>query len=212
MTPLKVARAKNYIERNADSYVVAWADESEIDRINILNSTMKSMFRCLNALNGEPCEKIAVCKCPSTLSSLPAEGSAFGRILVDGNRFDMYSYRASIVEHYLIDRGDATYFPIACASILAKYYRDQYIFQLAEQFPYLDSRYDIKRNKGYGTKRHVEGLKRWGMSPFHRTSFRLKNVKVKTPAVPPPTAEETSRQEEERRKVKIKLKKPKKDT
>lgn len=84
--------------------------------------------------------------------------------------------------HYLIDamhlehlqkpqqsiiKGDATSVSIAAASIIAKEYRDTLMTEYDLQFP----QYDFKNNAGYGTKKHLEGLKQYGVTPIHRQSF-----------------------------------------
>ena len=68
-----------------------------------------------------------------------------------------------------IVKGDAKFKSIAAASILAKTYRDAYMDELHEQFPI----YNWKKNKGYPTKEHREAIKKQGISPYHRLSFRL---------------------------------------
>ena len=68
-------------------------------------------------------------------------------------------------------RGDDIYPEIACASILAKTHRDEYISNLVDQFPHVLTKYGILSNMGYGTKIHMEALDEYGFSPFHRKSF-----------------------------------------
>lgn len=85
-------------------------------------------------------------------------------ILVDGNRFKPYRD----IPHTTVVKGDAKYLSIAAASILAKTHRDQLIKELAAQFP----GYDWEVNKGYPTKAHREAIKRLGLSPLHRKSFK----------------------------------------
>jgi len=85
-------------------------------------------------------------------------------ILVDGNSFHPYSG----IPHRCIIRGDAKYQSIAAASILAKTYRDEYMEQLDSQFP----QYGWKQNKGYPTLIHRSAIQQYGLSIFHRRSFR----------------------------------------
>lgn len=85
-------------------------------------------------------------------------------ILVDGNRFKPYQS----IEHLCIIKGDAKYLSIAAASILAKTYRDTYMAKLHEEYPV----YNWKKNKGYPTVEHREAIKRFGLTPHHRKSFR----------------------------------------
>ena len=87
-------------------------------------------------------------------------------ILVDGNKFHPYNY----IPHQCIVKGDSKVLSIAAASILAKNYRDQLMIQLHEEFP----EYGWNKNMGYATKVHIEALKKFGPTKYHRQSFRLK--------------------------------------
>ncbi|MFN4074655.1 MAG: ribonuclease HII [Cloacibacterium sp.] len=86
-------------------------------------------------------------------------------ILVDGNKFHPYNY----IPHQCIIKGDSKILSIASASILAKNYRDQLMIQLHEEFP----EYGWNKNMGYATKVHIEALKKFGPTKYHRQSFRL---------------------------------------
>lgn len=85
-------------------------------------------------------------------------------ILVDGNRFKPYPN----IDHECIVKGDSKYMSIAAASVLAKTYRDEYMTKIHEEFPM----YNWKRNKGYPTKEHREAIKQYGLTKYHRKSFR----------------------------------------
>ncbi len=85
-------------------------------------------------------------------------------ILADGNSF--YPYRG--VSHLCIIRGDATYASVAAASVMAKTYRDDYMQQLHKEYPH----YGWYHNKGYATSFHREAIAAYGISPYHRRSFR----------------------------------------
>lgn len=89
-------------------------------------------------------------------------------LLIDGNRFPAYLG----IPHQCVVKGDATYMSIAAASILAKTHRDEYMLQLHEQFPH----YNWDRNKGYGTIKHREQMTIHGVSPYHRKTFKWKEV------------------------------------
>jgi ribonuclease HII len=86
-------------------------------------------------------------------------------ILVDGNKFHPYNY----IPHKCIIKGDSKILSIAAASILAKNYRDQLMIRLHEEFP----EYGWNKNMGYATKFHIEALKKFGPTKYHRQSFRL---------------------------------------
>lgn len=86
-------------------------------------------------------------------------------IIVDGNRFTPYRD----LPYATIVKGDGKYQSIAAASILAKTFRDEYMNRLAEEYPY----YDWTSNKGYPTRKHREGIRLHGVSPYHRKSYNL---------------------------------------
>jgi len=86
-------------------------------------------------------------------------------ILVDGNRFNPYKK----IEHKCIVKGDSKYLSIAAASVLAKTYRDEYMAGIHNEFPY----YDWDKNMGYPTKNHKLSIAQYGITKYHRKSFRL---------------------------------------
>ena len=88
-------------------------------------------------------------------------------ILVDGNLFKQYRD----LEYKCIVKGDQKYQNIAAASILAKTYRDEYMSNLHLKFP----EYDWIKNKGYGTKYHIDMIKKFGRTKYHRKSFQIKS-------------------------------------
>lgn len=94
-----------------------------------------------------------------------------GFISVDGNRFHTFKN----IPHQTVIKGDGKYLNIAAASILAKTYRDDYMVKLHEEFPV----YNWKQNKGYPTKEHREAIKKYGITKYHRKSFRLFDEQLK---------------------------------
>ena len=86
-------------------------------------------------------------------------------LLIDGNRFKEYAN----IPHECIIKGDGKYLPIAAASILAKTYRDEYMGEIHREYP----NYDWNKNNGYPTKVHREAIKEFGVSKYHRKSFKL---------------------------------------
>ena len=86
-------------------------------------------------------------------------------ILVDGNKFNPYRD----IPHHCIIKGDGKYMSIAAASILAKTYRDDLMENLAVAHP----EYGWERNAGYPTKEHRSAIEKYGITPYHRKSFRL---------------------------------------
>jgi len=142
----------DYIIENCQAYSIQLVSHEEIDKKNILECTINGMHSCLDEIT----EKIT----PDL-------------ILVDGDKFKQYYDKNSddFLDHECVIKGDDTYKSIAAASILAKTYRDNYIVDLVEKNPYLE-KYGIQKNKGYGTKVHMEALKEYGVIDGHRRSFK----------------------------------------
>lgn len=89
-------------------------------------------------------------------------------LLVDGNRFKPLDGYA----HVTVVHGDATYASIAAASVLAKTWRDEYMRKIALEYP----QYGWDRNMGYPTKEHIEAIREYGYTPYHRKSFHPKEL------------------------------------
>lgn len=142
LTEHKRILLRQEIEHDAVAWAVGIVTPEEIDRINILNASILAMHRALDQLKVRP-----------------------EAIIVDGNRFKPYNDIPSTT----IVKGDGKYLSIAAASILAKTYRDDYMMQLAEQYP----QYDWQSNKGYPTRKHRDAIREFGISPYHRKSFNL---------------------------------------
>lgn len=128
----------------AIAYSITLESEKTIDEINILNATKKSMLNSYDSLSTKP-----------------------DVLLVDAVRLDVDCDTLPIV------KGDMTSYAIACASIVAKVYRDRLMDKYHEQYPM----YDFINNKGYGTKKHIESLRIFGKCPIHRDSFISNFVK-----------------------------------
>ncbi len=92
-------------------------------------------------------------------------------LIIDGNRFKKYKE----IPHTTIIKGDGKYLPIAAASVLAKNYRDDYMKNLHEEYPH----YGWNSNMGYPTKKHREGIRQHGVSPYHRMSYQLLEKQLK---------------------------------
>ena len=86
-------------------------------------------------------------------------------ISVDGNKFKPYKN----IPHETLIKGDGKYLNIAAASVLAKTYRDAYMLKIHNEFPM----YNWKKNKGYPTEEHRAAIKKYGITKYHRKSFRL---------------------------------------
>jgi ribonuclease HII len=86
-------------------------------------------------------------------------------IIVDGNKFKPFKK----IPHTTVVKGDAKFMSIAAASVLAKTYRDAFMQKINLEFP----QYHWHKNKGYPTKQHRNAIKKFGITPYHRKSFRL---------------------------------------
>lgn len=86
-------------------------------------------------------------------------------LLIDGNRFNPYP----AIDHKCIIKGDGKYLSIAAASVLAKTYRDEFMINLDVKYP----GYSWRKNMGYPTVEHRDGIKKLGITPYHRKSFQL---------------------------------------
>lgn len=137
------------IEREAVAWAVVEVTPEEIDKINILQSSIIGMQRALDKLTVRP-----------------------EHIIVDGNKWKPYIPEGEILATPAdtVVKGDATYMSIAAASVLAKTYRDDYMNRLHEEYP----QYGWNENKGYPTKKHYEALRQFGPTPYHRMTFNLK--------------------------------------
>ena len=137
---------RGILEREAVAWAVEAVDPEEIDRLNILWASVTGMQRAVLRLHPAP-----------------------DFLLVDGNRFrpfGKYGFR----DYQTVVHGDATYASVAAASVLAKTWRDERMRALAREYP----AYGWERNFGYPTPEHIEALRKWGPTPWHRKSFHPK--------------------------------------
>ncbi len=126
------------------AWSVQLASQEEIDSINILNATKKGLTLCVEDIIKQLSKKPDI-------------------ILVDAlKEIDTFN-----IPYESIIKGDATCYSISCASILAKVTRDRLMRQYDEIYP----QYGFAKNKGYGTKDHIEALKKYGPCPLHRKTF-----------------------------------------
>lgn len=136
------------IEQHAQAWAVVEVTAEEIDQINILNASIIGMQRALAKLSVTP-----------------------QHIIVDGNKWKPYISEGQVMEipARTVVKGDGKYLSIAAASVLAKTYRDEYMLRLHEQYP----QYHWDTNMGYPTKAHYEAIQQYGITPYHRKTFRL---------------------------------------
>ena len=161
LTEKKRFELKPIIEELFD-FAVTHINNDEIDEINILNASMKAMQESVLSLKSLP-EYIIVD------GNRPLNGK-LGRKQTKGKIFtsDEIEILKSIPNTSII-KGDAKYLSIAAASILAKTYRDDFMDKIHEEFPM----YNWKKNKGYPTKEHREAIREFGITKYHRKTFRL---------------------------------------
>ena len=169
----KIEEAAKYIKEHALAWYVSFEDEKTIDEINILQATQSSMHNSILEVRKQYNKILKE-------HSTPVEGKDFSYfLLIDGNYFKPITYlnkNTSKIETFpytTIEGGDNKYAAIAAASILAKVERDQYIDDLCIENPTLAEHYGIDSNKGYGAKRHLDGIKEHGITIWHRRSFGI---------------------------------------
>lgn len=145
-------KERTYLRPRIEQYARAWAvvevTADEIDRINILKASILGMQRALDKL-----------------SIIPQH------ILVDGNKWRPYIPEGQVMEipATTVVKGDSKYISIAAASILAKTYRDEYMLKLHQEYP----QYHWDTNMGYPTKAHYDAIRQYGITPYHRKTFKL---------------------------------------
>jgi len=160
----KILEVAEYIKKNAIAWHVSYEDEMVIDKINILQATQQAMHSSIltvrkQMLENDPSVKI--------------------HLLIDGNYFkpiplvNKTTNKLDTIRYTCIEGGDNKYTAIAAASILAKTERDKYIAAMCVEHPELAENYCIDSNKGYGAKKHIDGIKEHGITRWHRKSFGI---------------------------------------
>jgi ribonuclease HII len=141
---------RDEIKERAIAWAVASCDNHEIDRINILKASVHAMHKAVEQLTVRP-----------------------EFLIIDGNYFIPYPE----IRHRSIVKGDALYYSIAAASVLAKTCRDDCMMELAAEYP----QYLWEKNKGYPSQAHRDAIAEHGITPYHRQSFQLKSNQLKIP-------------------------------
>ena len=168
----KIEEVAKYIKENALAWYISFEDEKKIDEINILQATQLSMHNSIFEIRKQ-FNKI-----------LKEQGKEEKKdycynLLIDGNYFKPITYldkktnKLETIPHITVEGGDNKYASIAAASILAKVERDRYIDELCEENHTLSEYYGIDSNKGYGAKKHIDGIKEHGITIWHRRSFGI---------------------------------------
>ena len=132
------------IKKHSIAWGIGVVDNTVIDEINILNASIKAMHLAIESV----VKKIA----PQLL-------------IIDGNKFKKYNN----IEHKCIIKGDSQFQSIAAASIIAKSHRDKMMDNLSEKY----NEYKWGKNKGYPTKEHKLAISKFGITKYHRKSYKL---------------------------------------
>ena len=156
----KIQAVAAEIRQQATAWAVASRSNKEIDQLNIRAATHGAMHDAIKEV----------------LSKKDQQTRPL--LLIDGNDFTPLPWSDSANEigfapHVCVPKGDGRLASIAAASILAKVARDSYVAAACAADPLLDERYGLLRNQGYGTAQHMEGLRTYGLSSEHRTTFGL---------------------------------------
>jgi ribonuclease HII len=163
----KIEQVADYVKENAIAWAVEYEDEKVIDEINILQATQSAFAKCIKNILKQLTDLNRIINNEAIL------------LLVDGNYFKPFTTlnktktKMETLKYELIEGGDNKYTSIAAASILAKVERDKYIEQLCLENPELIERYGIDSNKGYGSKKHMDGIKQYGITKWHRKTFGI---------------------------------------
>jgi ribonuclease HII len=161
--PKKIQEVADYIKANAIAWAVEYEDERVIDDINILQATQSAMHKAIR----------------SVLRQIKDLDTNNLFLLIDGNYFKQLTVlnksnnRIENAKFETIEGGDNKFTSIAAASILAKVERDKYIEELCVENPELVEKYGIDSNKGYGSKTHMDGIRKYGITKWHRRTFGL---------------------------------------
>ena len=159
----KIQEVAEYIKANAIAWAVEYEDERVIDDINILQATQSAMHKAIR----------------SVLRQIKDLDTNNLFLLIDGNYFKQLTVvnksnnRIENAKFETIEGGDNKFTSIAAASILAKVERDKYIEDLCKENPELVEKYGIDSNKGYGSKTHMDGIRKYGITKWHRRTFGL---------------------------------------
>jgi len=162
----KMNELSELIKTHAAAWAINYIEHDVIDTINIRQAVFQGMHECIRQIM-------------NTLQINPVTSETTSKtfLLVDGNDFKPYTIfdneRDTLftIPYETIEGGDNKYIAIAAASILAKCARDNYIHELCQMNPQLSERYSIDTNMGYGTKAHLDGILRHGITQWHRKSY-----------------------------------------
>ena len=152
-TPKQREKIMDFVNDNPNIYYeYVFIDNNVIDDINILQATYKGMHKSIQKLS----KKIKP-----------------DHLVIDGDKFKIYmDDEMDVIPHKCIPKGDDLYTHISLAANIAKVKRDTYIINMCKNNPWLDEYYGLSGNKGYGTSKHMEGIRKFGITKYHRLSFK----------------------------------------
>jgi len=139
---------RDYIIDNCIAWGVGYSDNEYIDKHGIVKATMNAMHKSIEEI-----------------------GMDVDHLYIDGNYYKPVN-NSPMFSCFV--KGDSLHKCISAASILAKTFHDDHITNLCGECQELDSKYDLLSNMGYGTKNHINGLKDYGSTVYHRQSFITK--------------------------------------
>lgn len=167
-------KARNEVRKAVEENAIAWAVEQvsaeEIDCINILNASITAMWRAVAELSVKPEALIIDGNKFRALDRLPNE--ALERPFSGGLRLIDFADKLKNLPYTTYIKGDGRFASIAAASVLAKTHRDEFMRQIAAEYP----QYGWDNNMGYPTAEHIEALRKFGPTPYHRTTFKVKEL------------------------------------
>jgi ribonuclease HII len=155
---VKMRELSDYIKQHAIAWHLHFIEASVIDEINIRQAVLRGLRESIKQV-------------------MLKIGSEDVMLVVDGNDFPPYTTFDNETEtlreipSVTVEKGDGTYSFIAAASILAKNAHDEYILELCEQYPLLKTRYSLHENVGYGTAKHLAGIREHGITQWHRKTY-----------------------------------------
>lgn len=168
----KIREASDYIKEHAVGWAISYEEAEVIDAMNIRRATLQCMRKSIkDAIDGH------IGHLEHRNQDIPTTEDYL--LLIDGNDFiplSKYNDEMDQIDtytHVCVEGGDNTYACIAAASILAKVARDDYIEKLCDQHPVLDEMYSLRGNKGYGAKKHLDGIREHGITQWHRRSYGI---------------------------------------
>jgi ribonuclease HII len=169
----KMRELSDYIKEHSIAWHIHYIEPEIIDKINIRQAVLQGMRECIKQV----------------LLKVASDGKNT-LLVIDGNdftpytTFDQTTETITAIPHITVEKGDNTYSFIAAASILAKNAHDEYILELCEEYPELKTRYNLHENVGYGTAKHLAGIKEHGITQWHRKTFGCCKTSTYNPVIP----------------------------